>query len=140
MIVIPRTSRATLLAMLLNKTVAEELDLHVYKNDYTPNDDTELADFIEANFAGYAAEQLDSAVYAITVPGPGTSIPASAEYDDIEFASSAEQAANNNYGYYVTRRITGDLLWCERFSDGPYTIATADNKFTINPRFRLAAL
>lgn len=140
MIVIPRASRATLLAILLNKDAPEELDLHIYKNDITPDDDTAIGDFTEADFLGYAVEELDSAAYAITTPSAGSNEPASADYGDVEFASSADQASNDNYGYFVTRRTTGDLLWCERFTDGPYAIASLQHRFYVNPRFSVGEI
>jgi len=140
MIVIPNASKVVLLAIILNKDAAEELDLHVFKNNITPDVDTVLADFTEADFTGYAAIALDSANYTIAAPGAGETTPAVASYGLQDFISTADQASQSHYGYYVTRRTTGDLLWCETFGDGPYNITNDQDGFRVDPRFSLQTI
>lgn len=137
MIVIPNASAATLLQIVLNKDAAEELDIKVYKNDVTPTYATALADFTEADFTGYAAVQLDSANYTVTV-GAGDGDPATGAYAAVAFTSTADQTSQDCYGYYVVRRTTGDLLFCERFSDGPYSITNNGDGFNISQNIQLS--
>lgn len=136
MIVIPNAAEAVMLNILLNKDAAEELDMHIYQNDVTPTAATVIGDFTEATFTGYASVELSSSNYAVAA-GAGAADPATASYPAVNFTSSSDQSSQNCYGYYITRRTTGDLLWCERFTDGPYNIQNNGDGFSITQNLQM---
>lgn len=134
-LVIPNASKAAILAILLNKDAPEELDLHLYQNDVTPGNTTGLGDLTEADFTGYADVELANANFST----PSTADPSVSTYDSAQaFTSSAGSQNQTIYGYYITRRTTGDLMWVERFA-APDIITITNNGDAVNvtPRFTL---
>jgi hypothetical protein len=61
--------------------------------------------------------------------------PSQAEHTEVTWTFSG--AAGNVYGYYVTRDIGGELLWAERFTNGPFNITTNGDEIKITPRLTL---
>jgi len=132
-IVLPNAAEVIALRAIIND---EELDVRIFQNDITPDDDTVLADFTEADFIGYAPAMLISEDFSTT---PGTAgNPAVSLYNFVvSFTSTASQASQNCYGYYVVGRTSGDLRWCERFTDAPYNIVNNNDSFGLTPRIEL---
>jgi hypothetical protein len=59
----------------------------------------------------------------------------SATYSEQTFTFTAAVTA---YGYYITTtEVTPNLLWVERFSDGPYTLPAGGGDIAITPRLTL---
>lgn len=116
------------LEYLVNKDAPENLVLRLFKSNTTPAETTAVGDLTEATFTGYSALTLTGASWTVS----GTN-PTSAEYAEQTFASSADQAAESIYGYYLTRTTTGDLIAAERFSDGPYNITNDGDLIKITP-------
>jgi hypothetical protein len=112
-----------------------DLDLHLFKNDHTPAETDTVADYTEADFTGYVLENLISGNWVIT---PGA--PAVGNYPDVVFTSTASQS-QFVYGYYITKRVTGELMWAERFDDNdpaaPYEMVNNGDTITFPPRFTL---
>ena len=124
----PNQGEEIALAALLNKTAPQDLDLCLFKNDYTPVEGTTEANVTAADFTGYAVIQLTAASWTIT---PGA--PTSAAYAQQTFTSSAGSQNQPIYGYYIKQRTSGKLVWAERFSDGPYTITNNGDNIKITP-------
>jgi len=113
-------SRAVMLANVLNKTAPSDLTLRLFKNNVFPSDSDNVnaSGYTEATFTGYSAIALVAANWSIT-----TAHPAIASYALQIFTSSADQTVELEYGYYITN-VSGNLVIAERFTDGPYSIAT----------------
>jgi len=126
-------SKAVILANALNKTAPQNLTLRLFKNNITPadGDNVNASGYTEATFTGYTSIALTAASWSIS-----TADPANATYAQQTFTSTADQTAQPQYGYYVTR-ADGSLLFAERFSDGPYTISTNGQTIKITPNFSL---
>jgi hypothetical protein len=124
----PNQGEELALGALLNKTAPQDLDLCLFKNDYTPVEATTEANVTAADFTGYSVIQLTAASWTIT---PGA--PTSAAYAQQTFTSSAGSQNQPIYGYYIKQRTSGKLLWAERFSDGPYTITNNGDNIKITP-------
>jgi hypothetical protein len=124
----PNQGEELALAALLNKTAPQDLDLCLFKNDYTPVETTTEAAVTAADFTGYAVIQLTAASWTIT---PGA--PTSAAYAQQTFTSTAGSQNQPIYGYYIKQRTSGKLLWAERFSDAPYTITNNGDNIKITP-------
>lgn len=124
----PNQGEEIALAALLNKTAPQDLDLCLFKNDYTPVEGTTEANVTAADFTGYSVIQLTAASWTIT---PGA--PTSAAYAQQTFTSTAGSQNQPIYGYYIKQRTSGKLVWAERFSDGPYTITNNGDNIKITP-------
>jgi len=90
------------------------LDLHLFKNDLTPNGQTVVGDFEEADFDGYAAESVDKDEWVVSYDADGgTSL-----VNNIlaTFAAGTLAGSQTIFGWYLTR--TGGVLLCSsRFQD-----------------------
>lgn len=110
LVVCNQGTRLTLEA-ILNKTAPQNLKLKLYVNDITPGVTTLETDFTEASFTGYAAITLAGGSWTTAEANPST-----ASYAEQTFASSANQAAQIVYGYYLVQASSGKLIAAERFS------------------------
>lgn len=123
----------------LDLILAETYALRLFKNDVHVSASTAVlqdalteADFTEATFTGYASAALTGGAWTT-----GTGDPASAGYTTQGFTSTANQAAQPVYGYYVTRVADGALQWYEYFSASA-TIQYNSQTITVTPRMTLA--
>jgi hypothetical protein len=124
-IVVPHEGKDLLLEYMLNKTEPTEVQLKIFKNDITPDNDTVIGDFTETDVAGYAAKELAGASWTAT--------------DGV--ASFAEQiftytADETHYGYYVTNAGGTAVLWCELF-DSAHVFPSGGGSEKITPTITL---
>jgi len=118
-----------MLEALVNKTAPQTLVLRLFKNNWTPVEtDTEAA-ATEATFTGYGSIVLTGGTW-VTTEGA----PSSIDYPQQAFASSAAQAPQDVYGYYITQQTSGKLVAAERFTDGPYTISNNGDTIKVTPK------
>ena len=86
--------------------------LRLFKNDYTPNRDTVLADLVEADFDGYLPIEIDPTLWG----APSSPFGAAVSYYDAFFLPfpcvSGSQVV---YGYYLTFDNGAYLLWSQRW-------------------------
>ena len=116
------------LEYLVNKVTAQEdLTLKLFTSNTTPTDTHTVTDYTEATGNGYSSKSLTGASWTVSGTNPTT-----ASYAEQTFSFTG--ALGNTYGYYVIRTSTGDLLWAERFTDGPYNIQNNGDqiKVTLN--------
>lgn len=108
----------------------DDLDLRLFKNNIVLTDLLVTADFTEANFVGYAQENLVAGTWVFTGGAPGI-----ADYGDVVFTSTGGGQSQIVYGYYVVQRSSGLLMWAERFDDNdptaPYTIVNIGDTITV---------
>lgn len=103
--------------------------LKLFTNNLTPGKSTVIGDITEANQAGYLA---------ITLTGTSWTFDST---NGINSASYAQQTftfteAVTAYGYYLTTQAN-DLLWIERFSDGPYVLSEDGGNIRITVSLKL---
>lgn len=89
-----------------------QLHLRLYKNDYFPNRESTLGDFVEADFAGYAELLLDRSQWSAPVTTAGR---AQTYYGPAFVEWLSTSGSQNVYGYYVTGGV-GVVAWAERFA------------------------
>lgn len=119
------------LQAFLNKAAqAQELKLRLFTNDKTPAEADVVGGYTEASGFGYAAKDLLGANWSIS----GTA-PTEASYAEQVWTFTG--ALGNVYGYYVTRATGGELLWAERFTDGPYNIVNNGDQIKVTPKFTM---
>jgi hypothetical protein len=138
-LVVPNTADILMLQYIVNMIaqdggaapVGGERLLRLYTNNLTPGKNTVIGDITEATEAGYAAITLAGASWTTTsILGVN-----SATYSEQTFTFTAAVTA---YGYYITTtEVTPNLLWVERFSDGPYTLPAGGGDIAITPRLTL---
>lgn len=129
-LVVPNTSESIMLQYLTNNDAPENLVIHLYANDVTPDENTTTATFTEATGGGYASQALIPASFSIV-----TGSPSQAEHVEITWTFTG--AVGNIYGYYVTRQTGGETMWAERFSNGPFNIQTNGDQIKVTPRITL---
>lgn len=110
-IYIPNTGESALLEKMLIQS-NEDFYLKLYKNDLSPVATTELSDFQEADFSGYSEKTLLRTEWQgpTIVSGEARLVYSTPQ----EWTVGA--VGNTIYGYYVTGKSTGYLLWTERFA------------------------
>jgi len=126
-LVVPNSAEIFILGYILKQQTPEDLDIRLYVNDHIPSEADTVTNYIEASGANYAPIQLQSSQWSIT---PGT--PTVAQHPQVAWTFTGP--VGNVYGYYITRRVSGDLVWAERFTNGPYNIQNNNDQIRITPR------
>lgn len=117
------------LRYLVNKLATpEDLVLCLFKSNTTPAEADVIGTYTEADFTGYSNITLTGASWTVS----GTA-PTSIGYAQQTFTSSAGSQNQSVYGYYLKRASGGELVWAERFSDGPYVIVNNGDAIKITP-------
>ena len=129
---IPNVGEGNMLEMIVNKTAPENLILKLFTSNNTPADTDTASTYTEASFTGYTAKTLTGASWTVT---PGT--PSEAAFAQQTFASTASQTAATVYGYYVIQTTSTELMWSERFTDGPYVVTNNGDEIRVTPKLTL---
>lgn len=127
-LLVPNDGEEDALSYYVNKTAPQNLVLRLFKSNTTPAESDTATTYTEADFTGYASATLTGASWTVT---PGA--PTSATYAQQTFTSSANQASQSVYGYYLTRATSGKIAYAERFSDGPYAISNNGDAIRVTP-------
>jgi hypothetical protein len=132
-LVVPNASEVIMLNYILNIDAPENLSIRLYANNVIPDENSTVATFTEvANGLGYTTGGIS------LTPGSWSVIsgnPSQAEHTEVTWTFTG--AAGNIYGYYVTRDTGGELMWAERFTNGPFNITTNGDEIKITPRLTL---
>lgn len=129
-LVLVNAGEVRLLENFVNKTAPENKSLRLFKSNTTPAETDTAGTYTEATFTGYAAVTLTGASWTVNSGAPGT-----ASYAAQTFTSSANQTAENVYGYYVLEATAGTLDWAERFTGAPYVIQNLNDAIAVTPQF-----
>jgi hypothetical protein len=136
-LLVPNVGEERMIRLIVNATTAastgENLKIRLYKSNTTPTSTMTLTDYTESTFTGYAAVTATSGSWTIT-PGAPTSAQQSAASTFSCSATTSESA----YGYYLSQENSSVLMWSERFSDGPYTIANSGDKVILTAQLTLS--
>jgi hypothetical protein len=127
-LLVPNGGEVIALSYLVNKSAPENLVLCLFQSNTTPAETDTIATYTEATFTGYANITLAGASWTVT-----GGAPSSATYAQQTFTSTAGSQSQNIYGYYLKRATSGDLVYVERFTDGPYLIANNGDAIKVTP-------
>ena len=128
-ILVPDTGEVIALSYLTGKTgTTEALILRLFQNNITPAEADTAATYTQATFTGYVALTLTPATWTVT-----GGAPTSAAYPQQSFTSTAGAQNQSIYGYYLVRATSLDLVYAERFSDGPYSIVNNGDAIKVTP-------
>ena len=120
-----------LLQYIVGKTLADNPVLHLYSNNLTPSDSTQIGNLTEVNTTtGYTAITLVSSMWTTTQSGGVTT----AVYSEQTFVFTTDATS---YGYYVTDE-SNNLLWLERFSGAPFEIPDGGGTISITTKLTLS--
>ena len=114
----------------LTAAVAAGYQWGLYKNNFTPTEDSVIGDVTPANFSGYAGLQSFSSWNAATWGSPRATATAA----DVVWTHNGGGTPNDIYGYYVVDG-SGALAWAERNAVAPVTISGAGQTYTVKPAY-----
>lgn len=123
---------------MLDLILAVNYTLKLFKNNVTNGltstqiDALVETDFTEATFTGYSSKALTGGSWTTTAGNPCTG-----SYATQTFTSSADQAAQALYGYYVVRTSDSKLQWFEMFP-GPIVIEFNGEYLEVTPQITFA--
>lgn len=119
--------RASLLA-------SGNLQLRLFQNNITPDQNTTVGDFTEATFSGYAAQTI-ATWGSVSLDGDNNAV---VEEINRTFTQSGTTTINDIYGYYVVDTSTTALLvWSERAPSPPFAMDASGKTYTVLPRLVL---
>jgi len=136
-LLVPNEGEARMIRLIVNATTAastgENMVLGLFKNNITPASTDVLGDYTAATFTGYAAVTLTSGSWTITPGAPTSAVQTAAT--TFTCSGTTSEAI---YGYYLKAESSTYLMWAERFSDGPYTIANSGDKIILTAQLTLS--
>jgi hypothetical protein len=123
------------LAFLVGKSgyTVRLLNLKLFTNDITPAEADVVGAYTEATFTGYAAAVMASADWTISGTTPTAAVAAQKT-----FASTAAQALQNVYGWYMTTATDNELVQAFRFTDAPRPIQNDGDQILVIVRLTAA--
>lgn len=125
-LVVPNVAEDYMLQLILKN---EDALLGLYTNDVTPAETDVLGTFVEMNTQNYATKTLAGSGWGIVQGAPTL---ASYALQTWTFAAGGPTAC---YGYFVRRNT--NLLYGERFTNGPYIVQNAGDQVKVTPHFSL---
>lgn len=132
-LVVPDEGEILLLSYMLNKTPTDDVVLRLFKNNFTPSENTTLAGGIgenpeECTESGYPEDgiSLIGSGWAITL---GAMNVVTAEHTEQTFHITE---AVTVYGYYITDADNTTVLTIERFSE-PGELPTEGGRIYVTP-------
>ena len=120
-LIVPDVGKVELLKYMLKVSTSQNQILHLYSNDPTISDLTVLTDLNEVSGSGYNPININGTSWNVN------STNTTASYSDQTFFFTGTVVA---YGYFVTN-ADGDLLWCERFTNAPFSIPISGGQIAI---------
>jgi hypothetical protein len=128
MIVLANEAKPVLL--MLKLSYLRTLNLRLFKNDITPDGDTEVSDFAEADFPGYAPQTLAD----LGTPYLNPIDMGQSDTGPHEWTMSGPSPTNVIYGYYATN-LDGYLIFAERNAQGPVPMMSSGATYSLIVHF-----
>lgn len=108
--------------------------IRLFKNDKVPANGDDVSDYTEADFSGYAEQDITSGwANPITLNDKATLIGSTAV-----FTHNGGPTGNSIYGYYIVDG-NGDLLFAERNPAAPTTIDQLGETYAVAPLFTFSS-
>ena len=127
---VPNCAEDIILQYILNKSEPEDLIIRLYSNDISPDRTDVIDTYVEVTGGGYAAINLTPESWDISLDNP-----TQAGHRQVTFTFTG--SIGNVYGYYIARETGGELMWAERFSNGPYNIQNNGDEIRVTPKITL---
>ena len=110
---------------MLKSIVEDRLTICLYSNAYTPDKDSSTDSFVEVEGGGYSKKLLESSNWKIIKEEK-------VRIEHPEVTWKFQTTVGQVYGYYV-KDINNQLVWAERFVNGPYDIDTFGDSIAVTP-------
>jgi len=130
-VVFTQTGEVVALENIVNNTAPQNLTLRLYSNNYTPTSTDTSSNYTELSGYGYSSVSLTPSSFTFA-----TGTPCTATYPQITFTFTG--AAGLIYGYFVTQASSGSLLFANRFSNAPISIANNGDQIRVTLTLQLA--
>lgn len=128
-LLVPNVGEELALKNFLNHTAPQNQVMDLYTGNITPAEGDTAATYTAATGSGYAQKSLTGSSWTVT---PGA--PTEAAYAQQTFSWSGVPTPATMYGYFVRQAVSGILMWAERFTGAPYTIANAADQVLVTPK------
>lgn len=115
---------------LLSLQLARTMSLVLFTNDFMPVPGMAPEDLTEATFDGYAPEPLVQGNWTQNAAGL---VPQTATHVQVQFQSASQQPQQRVYGYAILDTLANLVVGAERFPDGPYLVANANDTIRVTP-------
>lgn len=112
-------------------TFLNTLKMRLFKSNTTITSATVLSDLTEADFTGYAAQNLSGFPAASVVGSSGSSTGDAKTFT----VGSSPSTTNSIYGYYITDSGNTKLYGAQRDPGAPISMTLAGQTYTITPTF-----
>lgn len=113
--------------------VASSIEVCLYTNDITPDEDSELADFTEATYDGYSRISWPPGTPFTDGAGKASIAPVIANFTGPETGGPV-----NVYGFYVVYQWSGEqILMAGRLAGAPVTLTDVDDTVALNLYLRM---
>ena len=109
--------------------------MHLFKNDYTPDDNSVLSDFTEADFVGYVAQTVPNGTWSTVAVV--AHVAKTVNGTTITFDADSTATAQTIYGYYYTN-VDDEYAGAQRF-DTP-VVMHANESLDVIPEIDLLTL
>lgn len=110
--VVPNLGKELFLRLCLGTQAPEPgFIVHLYQNDYTPADASDVPDFIESNFTGYAAQAVLRTSFTFGVVS-NVAVAISSTPPEYTSLGAVSQTV---YGWYMTDSTSSVVLAAQRF-------------------------
>lgn len=130
-LIVTNQAETMLLRQLTNNEKPEDLVVQLYANNVTVTSSHTEKDLEEVRASGYSSQTLDAEKWEF--PKNDTS---SALYPQISF--TFKEAVGKVYGYYITQKKSGKLLFAEKFPKGPFNIQRNGDQIKITLKLQLS--
>jgi hypothetical protein len=121
---------AQALRYIVNKDgLTENLIYRLFTNNITPAETDVVGGYTQASGAGYAEIETIGSSWTVTPGAPSVASYAQQQWD---FSGPLTGGASI-YGYFVVRKITGDLMFSDRFAT-PRTPTNPGDALRLTPQ------
>lgn len=125
-----KVSHPCMRRILSSRVPTEGNALKLFQNDLVVTRNTVIADFVEADFDGYASQ---NPTWLAPIQNGAENV---ALADACTFTAGAGIAGPQTiYGYFFLNE-DGDYSWGETFEDGPVTMVLPGQELVIFPQFK----
>lgn len=105
--------------------------IRLFQNNITPTQTTVLSDFTEADFNGYAFQNLTSFGSSTLVGSTAITVATL-----VNWTKAAGGTGNSIYGYYI-QDFSSNLLWAERDPSAPVNMNVDGATYGVIPQLAL---
>lgn len=113
-----------MLGLVVNRYTQDDVVLHLFNNDITPDSTTAYSAFSEPTDTSYAPITLTGSSWTV---GPSMDA-ALAEYAPVDFTFDAGDSV---YGWYLTNNAGNIAYFSERFPSAPFVVPGGGGTITV---------